>query len=78
MVTGPIGFAVTGLNLGALAHKIGSLFPLKWVPDNLLGLKILIHIFEAGCLGAVYFFNPGFSRDTGFSFSNLGVPGEAI
>ncbi|KAJ9083150.1 hypothetical protein DSO57_1037559 [Entomophthora muscae] len=33
MVTVPIGLVVEGLNLGALAHKIGDLFPLKWVPD---------------------------------------------
>ncbi|KAJ9067174.1 hypothetical protein DSO57_1002238 [Entomophthora muscae] len=29
MVTVPIGSVITGLNLGALAHKIGDLFPLK-------------------------------------------------
>ncbi|KAJ9081711.1 hypothetical protein DSO57_1011741 [Entomophthora muscae] len=34
MVTVPIGSAIAGLNLGALAHQIGGLFPLKWVPDT--------------------------------------------
>ncbi|KAJ9089936.1 hypothetical protein DSO57_1008034 [Entomophthora muscae] len=39
MVTVPIGSAIAGLSLGALAHQIGDLFPLKWVPDTqLLGL----------------------------------------
>ncbi|KAJ9059020.1 hypothetical protein DSO57_1006794 [Entomophthora muscae] len=33
MVIVPIGSAITGLNLGALAHQIGGFFPLKWVPD---------------------------------------------
>ncbi|KAJ9049421.1 hypothetical protein DSO57_1024667 [Entomophthora muscae] len=35
MVTVPIGSAIVGLNLGALAHQIGGLFPLKWVPDTI-------------------------------------------
>ncbi|KAJ9084931.1 hypothetical protein DSO57_1019107 [Entomophthora muscae] len=34
MVTVPIGSAITWFNLGALAHQIGGLFPLKWVPDR--------------------------------------------
>ncbi|KAJ9053452.1 hypothetical protein DSO57_1024070 [Entomophthora muscae] len=34
MITVPIGSVIAGLNLGALAHHIGSLFPVKWVPDN--------------------------------------------
>ncbi|KAJ9082033.1 hypothetical protein DSO57_1008463 [Entomophthora muscae] len=34
MVTVPIGSAIVGLNLGALAHQIGGLFPLKRVPDK--------------------------------------------
>ncbi|KAJ9078988.1 hypothetical protein DSO57_1001201 [Entomophthora muscae] len=34
MVTVPIGSAITGLNLGALAHQIGDFFPLNWVPDT--------------------------------------------
>ncbi|KAJ9081665.1 hypothetical protein DSO57_1012333 [Entomophthora muscae] len=33
MVTLPIGLVIAGLNVGALAHQIGNLFPLKWVPD---------------------------------------------
>ncbi|KAJ9057429.1 hypothetical protein DSO57_1022847 [Entomophthora muscae] len=36
MVTVPIGSAITGLNLGALAHQIEGLFPIKWVPDRIL------------------------------------------
>ncbi|KAJ9050855.1 hypothetical protein DSO57_1010406 [Entomophthora muscae] len=34
MVTVPIGSAIAGLNLGALAHQIGGLFLSKWVPDR--------------------------------------------
>ncbi|KAJ9050145.1 hypothetical protein DSO57_1017137 [Entomophthora muscae] len=34
MITVPIGSVITGLNVGALAHQLGSLFPAKWVPDN--------------------------------------------
>ncbi|KAJ9067155.1 hypothetical protein DSO57_1002638 [Entomophthora muscae] len=34
MVTVPIGLVIAGLNVGALAHQIGKLFPLKWAPDN--------------------------------------------
>ncbi|KAJ9073487.1 hypothetical protein DSO57_1016018 [Entomophthora muscae] len=37
MVTVPIGSAIAGLNLGALAHQLGNLFPAKWVPDTILG-----------------------------------------
>ncbi|KAJ9077920.1 hypothetical protein DSO57_1012085 [Entomophthora muscae] len=33
MVTVPIGLVIAGLNVGALAHQLGSLFPAKWVPD---------------------------------------------
>ncbi|KAJ9057637.1 hypothetical protein DSO57_1020629 [Entomophthora muscae] len=36
MVTIPIGLEITGLNVGALAHQLGSLFPVKWVPDTKL------------------------------------------
>ncbi|KAJ9082935.1 hypothetical protein DSO57_1000234 [Entomophthora muscae] len=35
MVTVPIGSAIAGLNVGALAHQLGSLFPAKWVPNML-------------------------------------------
>ncbi|KAJ9052548.1 hypothetical protein DSO57_1033096 [Entomophthora muscae] len=35
MVTVPIGSVIAGLNIGALAHQLGSLFPAKWVPDTL-------------------------------------------
>ncbi|KAJ9073382.1 hypothetical protein DSO57_1017095 [Entomophthora muscae] len=35
MVMVPIGSVITGLNLGALARKIGDLFPLKWVPEKI-------------------------------------------
>ncbi|KAJ9082258.1 hypothetical protein DSO57_1006043 [Entomophthora muscae] len=34
MVTVPLGSVIAGLNLGALAHQIGDLFPVKWVPDR--------------------------------------------
>ncbi|KAJ9075441.1 hypothetical protein DSO57_1036127 [Entomophthora muscae] len=34
MVTVPIGLVIAGLDLGVLAHQIGNLFPLKWVPDT--------------------------------------------
>ncbi|KAJ9049174.1 hypothetical protein DSO57_1027446 [Entomophthora muscae] len=34
MITVPIGLIIAGLNIGALAHQIGSLFPIKWVPDT--------------------------------------------
>ncbi|KAJ9089198.1 hypothetical protein DSO57_1015337 [Entomophthora muscae] len=37
MVTVPIGSAIAGLNLGALAHQLGGLFPSKWAPDILAG-----------------------------------------
>ncbi|KAJ9064979.1 hypothetical protein DSO57_1024816 [Entomophthora muscae] len=33
MIMVPIGSVIAGLNLGALAHQIGNLFPVKWVPD---------------------------------------------
>ncbi|KAJ9051706.1 hypothetical protein DSO57_1001972 [Entomophthora muscae] len=35
MVVVPIGLVIAGLNLGALAHQIGNLFPLMWVPDTM-------------------------------------------
>ncbi|KAJ9078178.1 hypothetical protein DSO57_1009591 [Entomophthora muscae] len=35
MVTVPIGLVIAGLNVGALAHQLGSLFPAKWVPDTM-------------------------------------------
>ncbi|KAJ9059083.1 hypothetical protein DSO57_1006215 [Entomophthora muscae] len=34
MVTVPIGLVIAGLNVGALAHQLGSLLPAKWVPDR--------------------------------------------
>ncbi|KAJ9080788.1 hypothetical protein DSO57_1021193 [Entomophthora muscae] len=34
MIMVPIGSIIAGLNLGALAHQIGNLFLLKWVPDR--------------------------------------------
>ncbi|KAJ9058754.1 hypothetical protein DSO57_1009092 [Entomophthora muscae] len=34
MVMVHIGSVIAVLNLGALAHKIGDMFPLKWVPDT--------------------------------------------
>ncbi|KAJ9081832.1 hypothetical protein DSO57_1010721 [Entomophthora muscae] len=40
MVTVPIGSAIAGLNLGALAHQIGGLFPSRWVPDRLIVMLI--------------------------------------
>ncbi|KAJ9055604.1 hypothetical protein DSO57_1002079 [Entomophthora muscae] len=33
IITVPIGLLIAGLNLGALAHQLGNLFPAKWVPD---------------------------------------------
>ncbi|KAJ9062999.1 hypothetical protein DSO57_1004631 [Entomophthora muscae] len=33
MVTLSIGLVIAGLNVGALAHQLESLFPAKWVPD---------------------------------------------
>ncbi|KAJ9049183.1 hypothetical protein DSO57_1027302 [Entomophthora muscae] len=36
MVTLPIGSMATVLNLGALVHKVGKLFPSKWIPENWL------------------------------------------
>ncbi|KAJ9086902.1 hypothetical protein DSO57_1039788 [Entomophthora muscae] len=35
MITVPIGSVIAGLNLGALVHQVGNLFPIKWVPDIL-------------------------------------------
>ncbi|KAJ9076155.1 hypothetical protein DSO57_1028886 [Entomophthora muscae] len=35
MVMVPIGLVIAGLNIGALDHQIGGLFPLKWVPDTI-------------------------------------------
>ncbi|KAJ9066038.1 hypothetical protein DSO57_1013484 [Entomophthora muscae] len=34
MITVPIGSVIAGLNVRALAHQLGSLFPAKWVPDT--------------------------------------------
>ncbi|KAJ9067586.1 hypothetical protein DSO57_1037552 [Entomophthora muscae] len=34
MVRVPIGLVMAGLNLKTWAHKIGDLFPFKWVPDS--------------------------------------------
>ncbi|KAJ9059324.1 hypothetical protein DSO57_1003526 [Entomophthora muscae] len=34
MITVPVGSVIEGLNLGALAHKVGNLFIIKWVPDS--------------------------------------------
>ncbi|KAJ9057591.1 hypothetical protein DSO57_1021136 [Entomophthora muscae] len=34
MIRVPIGSVIAGLNLRALAHQIGNMFPVKWVPDN--------------------------------------------
>ncbi|KAJ9076834.1 hypothetical protein DSO57_1022434, partial [Entomophthora muscae] len=41
MVTAPPGSVIAGLNLGALAHKIGDLFPFKWVPDIAIPIKAM-------------------------------------
>ncbi|KAJ9076674.1 hypothetical protein DSO57_1023875 [Entomophthora muscae] len=35
MVTVPIGSVIAGLNVGALAHQLGGLFPARWVPDTM-------------------------------------------
>ncbi|KAJ9059136.1 hypothetical protein DSO57_1005639 [Entomophthora muscae] len=52
MVTVPIGSAIAGLNLGALAHQIGGLFPLKWVPDSLLSSQYHSHHWQThSCIG---------------------------
>ncbi|KAJ9062789.1 hypothetical protein DSO57_1006856 [Entomophthora muscae] len=34
MITVPIGSVIAGLNLGALAHQVGKLFPINWAPDT--------------------------------------------
>ncbi|KAJ9061764.1 hypothetical protein DSO57_1017344 [Entomophthora muscae] len=34
MITVPIGLVIAGLNVGALAHQLGGLFPARWVPDT--------------------------------------------
>ncbi|KAJ9078219.1 hypothetical protein DSO57_1009138 [Entomophthora muscae] len=49
MIMVPIGSVITGINLGALAHQIGNLFPVKWVPDSLLEpiLGFLLRSLEA-------------------------------
>ncbi|KAJ9076204.1 hypothetical protein DSO57_1028431 [Entomophthora muscae] len=44
MVTAPIGSVIAGLNVGALAHQIGNLFPLKWVPDMLYELILEVSL----------------------------------
>ncbi|KAJ9066862.1 hypothetical protein DSO57_1005525 [Entomophthora muscae] len=41
MVTVPIGLVIAGLNVGVLAHQLGSLFPAKWVPDS---AKLIYHL----------------------------------
>ncbi|KAJ9090054.1 hypothetical protein DSO57_1006447 [Entomophthora muscae] len=49
MVTVPIGSAIVGLILGALAHQLGNLFPTKWVPDNNVSMPTKpIVLFEGG------------------------------
>ncbi|KAJ9055867.1 hypothetical protein DSO57_1038867 [Entomophthora muscae] len=35
MVMVPIGSIIACLNVGALAHQLGSLFPAKWVPEKI-------------------------------------------
>ncbi|KAJ9080254.1 hypothetical protein DSO57_1027014 [Entomophthora muscae] len=39
MITVPIGSVIAGLNLGALAHQVGNLFPIKWVSDRTISQK---------------------------------------
>ncbi|KAJ9059962.1 hypothetical protein DSO57_1036047 [Entomophthora muscae] len=34
MIRVPIGSVIAGLNLGALAHQIENLFPVKWIPEK--------------------------------------------
>ncbi|KAJ9082740.1 hypothetical protein DSO57_1001807 [Entomophthora muscae] len=34
MIIVPIGSVIAGLNLGALVHQVGKLFPIKWIPDR--------------------------------------------
>ncbi|KAJ9089687.1 hypothetical protein DSO57_1010184 [Entomophthora muscae] len=64
MATVPIGSAIAGLNLGALAHQLGGLFPSKWVPDStrfsissltvaLTAHEHLIGRSQMGCLSPV-------------------------
>ncbi|KAJ9074445.1 hypothetical protein DSO57_1006406 [Entomophthora muscae] len=45
MITVPIGSVIAGLNFGALAHQIGNLFPVKWVPDTDIAIR-LIHVIR--------------------------------
>ncbi|KAJ9089431.1 hypothetical protein DSO57_1013179 [Entomophthora muscae] len=59
MITVPIGSVIAGLNLGALAHQLRNLFPVKWVPD-IPGFGVIIkynesfsnpEVFMEFCLG---------------------------
>ncbi|KAJ9074036.1 hypothetical protein DSO57_1010337 [Entomophthora muscae] len=43
MVTVPIGSVIAGLNLGALAHQLGNLFPAKWVPEIPISLRTTVN-----------------------------------
>ncbi|KAJ9077700.1 hypothetical protein DSO57_1014162 [Entomophthora muscae] len=55
MVTVPIGPVIAGLNVGALAHQLGSLFPTKWVPNIYIGaISAFIRQFERLLLGRHY------------------------
>ncbi|KAJ9082762.1 hypothetical protein DSO57_1001828 [Entomophthora muscae] len=41
MVMVPISLVIAGLNLGALAHQLGNLFPAKWVPEILAPFSLV-------------------------------------
>ncbi|KAJ9088719.1 hypothetical protein DSO57_1039583 [Entomophthora muscae] len=45
MVTVPISSVIAGLNVGALAHQLRSLFPAKWVPDKNIAIRRQLLIF---------------------------------
>ncbi|KAJ9063763.1 hypothetical protein DSO57_1037611 [Entomophthora muscae] len=48
MVTVPIGSVIAGLNVGALAHQLGSLFPAKWFPNTGINKARLFPGWEEG------------------------------
>ncbi|KAJ9058286.1 hypothetical protein DSO57_1013772 [Entomophthora muscae] len=58
IIMGPIGSVIAGLNLGALSHQLGNLFPAKWVPDiitvfyNKQHLIIIIFVLSIGLLSS--------------------------
>ncbi|KAJ9053956.1 hypothetical protein DSO57_1019307 [Entomophthora muscae] len=72
MVTVPIGLVIAGLNVGALAHQIGNLFPLKWVLDTLLPDLNPLLVVESKASEAV-----AWIQDKSFSNSLIPTSGES-